>query len=107
MFDEKIKFIDEIKKLSNFLDKKYSSELNFRNHCYLRIAYDNVTGDRWDKQVSKPFVKYATMAQLESVIKKLNIYTSDKLVLIADNDNSLIFRSRYKIDNSGCEPKLF
>ncbi|MBC7643325.1 MAG: acetyltransferase [Flavobacterium sp.] len=107
MVDEKIKFIEEIKKLSNFLDKQYNNELNFRNHCYLRIAYDNVTRDRWDKQIAKPFVKYASIEQLESVIEKLNKYTSDKLVLMSDNDKSLSFRSKYKIDKNGSELQLF
>ena len=107
MVDEKIKFIEEIKNLANFLDKQYNNELNFRNHCYLRIAYDNVIGDRWDKQLEKPFVKYATIAQLETVIEKLNKYISDKSVLISDNSKSLTFRSKHKIDKNGNELQLF
>lgn len=107
MEHDKLFLVNEIKRLSNLLDVQYSNELNFRNHCYLRIAYDNTTQDKWDNKVAKPFVKYATNLQLQNTVKLLNIYLSDKLILLSDNDKSLNFRNNYKTKVKEFEPKLF
>ena len=107
MSQEKLSLISEIKRLSNLLDARYNNELNFRNHCYLRIAYDAVLQDKWDVKVNKPFVKYATENQLESAFALLKIYFSDKQQLLADNEKSLLFRQQYKNHTRDNDGKLF
>ncbi len=107
MQNEKTALISEIKRLSNLLDKQYNNELNFRNHCYLRIAYDNTTNEKWDNKVAKPFVKYAKNEQLQNAVDLLNIYLSDKLTLLSDNEKSLNFRNNNKTKVKEFEIKLF
>jgi hypothetical protein len=84
--------IDDIKKLSNTLDAQYGHELNLRNHCYLRIAYDCVVDNKWDLEIKKPFVKYASIDQLQLALALLQKYQIDKKKLLADNKKSLKFR---------------
>lgn len=102
MKNERTQQILELKRLSIFLDKHYDNELNFRNHCYLRIAYDITTRDKWDNKVAKPFVKYANNVQLQNVIDLLKKYSSDKKSLLSDNEKSLNFRklNNFKNENS-------
>ena len=104
---EKIYLAEEIKRMSNLLDTHYANKLNFRNHCYLRIAYDVVVQDKWDVKVNKPFVKYATENQLENALALLNTYFTDKQHLLADNEKSLLFRQRYKNETTNYNAKLF
>ena len=94
---DNIDLISEIKRLSNLLDKQYDLELNFRNHCYLRIAYDNTVQNKWDLVLKKPFNKYANQDQLENVINLLDTYISDKNKLLEHNKNSLEFRKNAKV----------
>ena len=94
MIQEKNILIANIKQLSNELDSQYNGELNFRNHCYLRIAYDNTVNNKWDIVVKKPFTKYANEHQLETALNFLKLYLSDKKRLINDNEISLAFRKK-------------
>ena len=94
---DKIDLISEIKRLSNLLDKQYDLELNFRNHCYLRIAYDNTVQNKWDLVLKKPFTKYANQDQLENVINLLDTYMLDKNKLLEHNKNSLTYRKNMKV----------
>jgi hypothetical protein len=87
-----ITLIDEIKKISNALDAQYGIELNFRNHCYLRIAYDCVVDNKWDIEIKKPFVKYASNGQLRLALELLLTYQIDKKTLLEHNKKSLEFR---------------
>ena len=89
---EKNMLIAEIKRLSNLLDTHYNLELNFRNHCYLRIAYDCTVNNKWDFIIKKPFIKYAGIVELNTAINLLNTYLIDKKKLLVDNDKSLSFR---------------
>ena len=107
MKNERTQQILELKRLSIFLDKHYDNELNFRNHCYLRIAYDNATQDKWDNIVNKPFVKYATIFQLQQAVVLLNKYLFDKLTLLSDNGKSLDFRNNHKTKLKEISLKLF
>ena len=104
---EKIYLVEEIKRMSNLLDTHYANKLNFRNHCYLRIAYDAVVQDKWDVKVNKPFVKYATENQLENALALLNTYFTDKQHLLADNEKSLLFREKSKQMQYIQNPELF
>lgn len=87
---------NELIRLANILDSHYNLELNFRNHCYLRIAYDNVVQDKWDKKVNKPFIKNAKECQLMQAINLLNKYFTDKETLLTDNEKSLAYRRKEK-----------
>ena len=79
-------------RLSNLLDQQFATELNFRNHCYLRIAYDNTVKNKWDNVIEKPFINNASEAELHNVLFLLNKYLLDKKVLVLHNKFSLGFR---------------
>ena len=92
--ENKISIKNEIIRLSNLLDAQYAAELNFRNHCYLRIAYDNTVNNKWDNVVAKPFIKNASADQLNSVVELLNNYAINKDLLTKHNLLSLTFRQK-------------
>ena len=79
--------------LANDLEKQYTN-LNFRNHCYLRIAYDNVLQAKWDTIIGRPFVAKATSDQIDQVNKLLVLYKTNKDLLIDHNKQSLTFRNK-------------
>lgn len=85
---------NEIKRLSNSLEKQFETQLNFKNHCYLRIAYDNTANNKWDNVIAKPFIKNANEAQLKNAVFLLNKYTSDRELLLKHNLVSLAFRKK-------------
>ena len=92
--ENKISIKNEIIRLSNLLDAHYASELNFRNHCYLRIAYDYTVNNKWDNVVAKPFIKNASEDQLKSVVELLKNYAINKDLLTKHNLLSLTFRQK-------------
>ena len=94
MYLNKIRVIAEIKRISNELETQYSVELNLRNHCFLRIAYDATFQNKWDLKIKRPFTKYANENQLQSAIDLLSIYKFDKKRLLEDNKRSLDFRKK-------------
>ena len=94
--DKKV-IIAQIAEIANTLELKYSTETNFRNHCYLRIAYDCTLKNKWDTIISKPFVKNANFEQITNVVELLNRYLLDKNKLITDNSTSLNFRKLAKL----------
>lgn len=81
--------------IANELENVYP-ELNFKNHCYLRIAYDNVIQARWDKVITKPFVIRANSSQLEEAKQLLNLYKSNKELLLQHHKISLTYRNKTK-----------
>jgi len=85
---------NEIKRLSNSLEKQFEKQLIFKNHCYLRIAYDNTANNKWDNVITKPFIKNANEAQLNNALFLLKKYTSDKELLLKHNLISLAFRKK-------------
>lgn len=97
----------DITVLSNVLDEQYDKELNFRNHCYLRIAFDVTVNNKWDTKVEKPFTKYASEAQLQNALALLKGYVLDKQLLLIDNEKSLAFREKCKQIEQIRSPKLF
>jgi hypothetical protein len=97
----------EIKNLANILDSQYRKELNLRNHCFLRIAYDNVVMDKWDKIMNRPFTKYANIEQLNQVSDLLKIYKLDTAKLVVDNKRSLYYRKIVPQKDAAIEFKLF
>lgn len=97
----------DITVLSNVLDGHYTEELNFRNHCYLRIAFDVTVNNKWDTKVGKPFTKYASEAQLQNALALLKGYLIDNQLLLIDNEKSLAFRKNCKQVEQIRSPKLF
>ena len=95
-FEKRVLLSEEIIQISNQLDEQFAKELNFRNHCYLRIAYDNTVKNKWDIIVNKPFTKNATEEQLKDALLLLNKYVKDKQLLLSHNDLSLGFREKFK-----------
>ena len=93
-FENRTSIKNEIIRLSNLLDLKFATELNFRNHCYLRIAYDNSVNNKWDNVIAKPFIKNANEEQLNNAAFLLNKYTLDKELLLKHNLVSLAFRKK-------------
>lgn len=93
-FENRVSIKDEIIRLSNLLDSKFATELNFRNHCYLRIAYDNTVNNKWDNEIAKPFIKNANEKQLNNAVLLLNKYVTDKEILLKHNAVSLAFRKK-------------
>jgi hypothetical protein len=79
--------------LANDLEKQYP-DLNFRNHCYLRIAYDNVLFAKWDTVVNRPFTKNANQEQINFANFLLTMYIKDKHLLLEHNRISLTFRNK-------------
>ena len=75
------------------LTEKYS-ELNFQNHCYLRIALDNTFQAKWDTKIKKPAYKNLSKEELSKVIVLLKSYFEDKELLLNHNVNSLRFRGK-------------
>ena len=92
--ENRISIKNEIIRLSNSLDAQYAAELNFRNHCYLRIAYDNAVNNKWDNVIAKPFIKNANEDQLNVALMLLKNYVTDKVVLNNHNLLSLKFRDK-------------
>jgi hypothetical protein len=81
--------------LANHLQKVYP-KLNFRNHCYLRIAYDTVVGSKWDTVIERPFVAKASRIQVDRVDELLRLYIEDKDLLLEHNLKSLEYRGKLK-----------
>ena len=96
-FENRASIKKEIIRLSNLLDSKFATELNFRNHCYLRIAYDNTVSNKWDTMIAKPFIKNANEQQLKNAVLLLSKYVTDKEILLIHNATSLAFRKMQKL----------
>lgn len=69
-------------------------ELDFKKHCYMRIALDNVIGTRWEIRISKPIHKHLSAKQRALVIEYLNSYLEDKMILLTHNMISLAYRGK-------------
>jgi hypothetical protein len=93
---EKNELADKIKKLADELDVQYRKETTWRNHCYLRIAYDNAANAKWNTVIKSPFIEFATDKQLKDALSNLKIYKTNKKQLETDNEKSLEFRKKAK-----------
>lgn len=71
-------------------------ELNFSNHCYLRIALDNTVEAKWDTIISRPAYKNLKEEQLNNIRALLQRYFDDKALLLEHNQNSLRWRKKAK-----------
>ena len=82
-----------IAQLANELEGIYPN-LNFRNHCYLRIAYDNAVYNKWDTVLNRPFTANANLIQLTRANWFLKLYKTDKYLLLEHNKISLTYRNK-------------
>jgi hypothetical protein len=82
-----------IAQLANELEGIYP-DLNFRNHCYLRIAYDNAVDGKWNTVVNRPFTENANLIQLTRVKWFLGMYKTDKELLVKHNKISITYRKK-------------
>lgn len=96
MSQERNTLSDSIKKLADELDLQYRDETTWRNHCYLRIAYDNAANNKWNTIIKSPFIEFATDKQLKDALSNLKIYKTNKTRLEADNKKSLEYREKAK-----------
>lgn len=90
---EIIPYMDYYLSFPNQLVKTYP-ELNFENHCYLRIALDNVIGMKWDTRIPKPAYRNLSTSQRSMVIAYLAQYLDDKDMLLVHNAISLAYRGK-------------
>ena len=77
--------------LGKTLEERYPA-LDFRNHCYWRIALDNVLQGKWDTMIARPAYRNLNQDQLRKVISLLEIYLEDKQLLFRHNQQSLMYR---------------
>ncbi len=91
--DTSLHYKDYYLQFPDALVRKYP-ELNFENHCYLRIALDNVVGTRWDKRIAKPAYKNLTTKQRALVIEFLSDYLDDKSLLQSHHMISMAYRGK-------------
>lgn len=73
---------------------KYT-DLNFENHCYLRIALDNAIGTKWDTRIARPAYKNLSTTQRSLVIEYLATYLEDKATLLSHHMISMAYRGKF------------
>ncbi|PRP67750.1 acetyltransferase [Nonlabens agnitus] len=83
----------QYKELGNQLPLQYPN-LNFKNHCYWRIALDQAVGDQWNQHISSPAYKNLSDQQLEDVVSHLKSYEQDEKLLDQHNRASLKWRGK-------------
>ena len=83
---------DNILKLSFELEQQY--DLNFKHHCYLRIAYDTTVRDKWNNVIKSPFLNNCTYDNLINVFGLLLCYQINQKILLYDNEISLGYRNK-------------
>jgi hypothetical protein len=77
--------------LAKRLEERYSNR-NFKNHCYWRIALDQVVGKKWDTALAKPAYKNLKIEDLKVTVTLLTRYLEDENLLLQHNQTSLQFR---------------
>ncbi len=94
---EREALVNDIKRMVNEVLPPQSASADMpvcRNHCFMRIAYDNAVGQKWDTVVKAPFLKNATMEQLSEARAILYRIADDPPVSHSLNDFSLFCRKK-------------
>ena len=86
-------YIETYQNLPEKLTEIYP-DLNFENHCYLRIALDNAVRAKWDTVLKRPAYKNLNQLQLQEVLSLLHKYQTDKSLLLHHNTLSLKWRQK-------------
>jgi len=71
-------------------------DLDFKNHCYWRIALDNTLCSKWSDVIDRPAYKHLPMDQLKQVVWLLMQYSTDRELLLVHNTKSLQYRNKSK-----------
>ena len=65
------------------------------DHCFLRIAYDNAVGARWDTVVTRPAWRHLSLDQLAAAVAILEqVLDKGRPALVTLNATSLDHRRR-------------
>ncbi|SHJ11896.1 hypothetical protein [Aquimarina spongiae] len=86
-------YYDVYEMLPEKLAEKYP-ELSFDNHCYLRIALDNMASTKWDTVILRLAYKHLSLEQRKEIIRLLKAYFYDKSLLLRHNQQSLQYRKK-------------
>ncbi|PZN95937.1 MAG: hypothetical protein DCF31_05235 [Alphaproteobacteria bacterium] len=66
------------------------------DHCFLRVAYDNAMGDRWDQAARRPAWRHLPLDRLAVAVDILARIAAEGLPLLAAlNTISLDYRRRH------------
>ncbi|NKI31054.1 hypothetical protein [Croceivirga thetidis] len=84
-------YIETYAGLPELLEEKYP-ELNFKNHCYLRMALDHMFNTKWDLRIARPAHKHLNIQQKEEVVCILRSYYKNKGLILDQNEHSIIVR---------------
>jgi len=76
---------------ANKLVEKYPNK-NLENHCYLRIAYDNVCKGKWTDFFEKPFYKEAPLHKVMKAKGVLEDMMASERIVDSLNEISLGYR---------------
>ncbi|SCY33636.1 hypothetical protein SAMN05192588_2337 [Nonlabens sp. Hel1_33_55] len=79
--------------LGNQLPTVYP-DFHFKNHCYWRIALDQVVGDQWNRRLKSPAYKNLSDEQLLTTVNYMKAYQSDEVLLKQHNQESLSWRGK-------------
>lgn len=96
-FHRRIEQIDEMNRLAEDVLPEIAGEddrypVRF-DHCFKRIAYDASVGDRWDREVQRPFYRYATDQQIRRAIQTLKEMVDSPSRATDLNRQSLTYRA--------------
>lgn len=94
---ERETLVADIRRLANQVLPPQSTWANMpvcRNHCFMRIAYDNAVGQKWDMVVKAPFLRNATLQQLSDARAILYRIADDPSASHSLNDFSLFCRQK-------------
>ena len=84
--------IESIGEVASLLPSIYPHR-NFEDHCYLRMAYDQAVGYKWDTLIPRPFIYNATKEQLERSYRALRLMCDKESTVDIFNDQSLKHRT--------------
>lgn len=85
-------------KLGNLLEQEHSN-LQFKNHCYWRIANDYTCFGKWDTYIEGPFYKKANDLILRTSVNTLKSMLFDEDRINNLNQISLNYRKRTTADD--------
>lgn len=72
------------------------TDTSWKNHCFWRIALDNIVHERWNLVVPRPAYQHLSQHQLEEVVALLERYKHDRNLLEQHNSRSMTLRRMAK-----------
>lgn len=86
-------YLETYRGLPELLEKKYP-KLNFKNHCYLRMALDHMFKTRWDLRVARPAHKHLSVQQKKEIVLILRKYCKLKSLVLEHHKQSITIRKK-------------